>query len=339
VKKRDLGYNQKNLLMISYTNEIGKNFKAIRNEVVATGAVSSMTKSNSPITDIFSNNFMDWPGKPPEEKVLFATIATELDYTKTMGIKILEGRDFESDADTASVLINKAAADVMGLKETIGTEVVYWGDHKSKIVGIIDNVLMGSPYRKPGPMFVAYQPEWASSVTLRLEETADLPSAVKKIEDVFKKYNPAYPFDYQFADVQFNKKYTTINLISTLSTLFASLAILITGLGLFGLAAFTAEQRTKEIGIRKVMGASVPSLVTLISKEFSLLVAISFVFAVPFSWWTLSSFLERYPYRIDFPWWTVGVAGSTALLFAVSIVSTQALKAATTNPADSLRSE
>jgi putative ABC transport system permease protein len=339
VKKRDLGYNQKNLLMISYTNEIGKNFKAIRNEVVATGAVSSITKSNSPITDIFSNNFMEWPGKPPEEKVLFATIATELDYTKTMGIKILEGRDFESDADTASVLINKAAADVMGLKETIGTEVVYWGDHKSKIVGIIDNVLMGSPYRKPGPMFVAYQPEWASSVTLRLEETADLPSAVKKIEDVFKKYNPAYPFDYQFADVQFNKKYTTIILISTLSTLFASLAILITGLGLFGLAAFTAEQRTKEIGIRKVMGASVPSLVTLISKEFSLLVAISFVFAVPFSWWTLSSFLERYPYRIDFPWWTVGVAGSTALLFAVSIVSTQALKAATTNPADSLRSE
>ncbi len=339
VKKRDLGYNQKNLLMISYTNEIGKNFKAIRNEVVATGAVSSMTKSNSPITDIFSNNFMDWPGKPPEEKVLFATIATELDYTKTMGIKILEGRDFESDADTASVLINKAAADVMGLKETLGTEVVYWGDHKSKIVGIIDNVLMGSPYRKPGPMFVAYQPEWASSVTLRLEETADLPSAVKKIEDVFKKYNPAYPFDYQFADVQFNKKYTTINLISTLSTLFASLAILITGMGLFGLAAFTAEQRTKEIGIRKVMGASVPSLVTLISKEFSLLVAISFVFAVPFSWWTLSSFLERYPYRIDFPWWTVGVAGGTALLFALAIVSTQALKAATSNPASSLRSE
>ncbi len=339
VKKRDLGYNQKNLLMISYTNEIGKNFKAIRNEVVATGAVSSMTKSNSPITDIFSNNFMDWPGKPPEEKVLFATIATELDYTKTMGIKILEGRDFESDADTASVLINKAAADVMGLKETLGTEVVYWGDRKSKIVGIIDNVLMGSPYRKPGPMFVAYQPEWASSVTLRLEETADLPSAAKKIEDVFKKYNPAYPFDYQFADVQFNKKYTTINLISTLSTLFASLAILITGMGLFGLAAFTAEQRTKEIGIRKVMGASVPSLVTLISKEFSLLVAISFVFAVPFSWWTLSSFLERYPYRIDFPWWTVVVAGGTALLFALAIVSTQALKAATSNPASSLRSE
>ncbi|MFM9836626.1 MAG: ABC transporter permease [Cyclobacteriaceae bacterium] len=339
VKKRDLGYNQKNLLMIPYTAEIGKNFKVIRNEVVATGAVTSMTKSNSPITDIYSNNFMDWPGKPPEEKVIFATIATELDYTKTMGIKILEGRDFASDADTASVLINKAAADVMGLKETIGTEVTYWGDRKSKIVGIIDNVLMGSPYRKPSPMFVAYQPEWASSVTLRLEETSDLPGAIKKIEDVFKKHNPAYPFDYQFADVQFNKKYTTINLISTLSTLFASLAILITGMGLFGLAAFTAEQRTKEIGIRKVMGASVPGLVALISKEFSLLVVISFALAAPFSWWALTSFLERYPYRIDFPWWTIAVAGTIALLFALVIVSTQALKAAMSNPANSLRSE
>ncbi len=339
VKKRDLGYNQKNLLMIPYTAEIGKNFQAIRNEVVATGAVSSMTKSNSPITDIYSNNFMDWPGKPPEEKIIFATIATELDYTKTMGIKILEGRDFANDADTASVLINKAAADVMGLKETIGTEVVYWGDRKSKIVGIIDNVLMGSPYRKPGPMFVAYQPEWASSVTLRLEQTSDLTGAIKKIEDVFKKHNPAYPFDYQFADVQFNKKYTTINLISTLSTLFASLAILITGMGLFGLAAFTAEQRTKEIGIRKVMGASVPGLVALISKEFSLLVMISFVLAAPVSWWALTSFLERYPYRIDFPWWTIAVAGTIALLFALVIVSTQALKAAMSNPASSLRSE
>jgi putative ABC transport system permease protein len=339
VKKRDLGYNQKNLVMIPYSDDIGKNFKTIRNEVVATGAVSSITKSNSPITDIYSNNWLSWPGKPPEEKVLFATIATELDYTKTMGIKILEGRDFTGDADTASVLINKAAADLMGLKETLGTEVVYWGDHRSKIVGIIDNVLMGSPYKKASPMFVAYQPDWSSSVTLRLEETSDLAGAIKKIEAVFKKYNAAYPFEYQFVDVQFNKKYATINLISTLATLFASLAILITGMGLFGLAAFTAEQRTKEIGIRKVMGASVSGLVALISREFSVLVAISFAIAAPVSWWALNSFLERYPYRIEFPWWTIAVAGTIASLFTLAIVSTQALKAARSNPANSLRSE
>lgn len=339
VKKRELGYNQKNLVMIPYTQDIGKNFQAIRNEVVATGAVSSITKSNSPITDVYSNNFLDWAGKSSEEKILFLTIATELDYTKTMGIKILEGRDFTGEGDSTSVMVNKAAADLMGLKETLGTEVVYWGDHKSKIIGVIDNVLMGSPYRKASPMFVAYQPDWASSVTLRLEDTPDVSAAIKKIEGVFKKYNGAYPFEYKFVDEQFNRKYATLNLISTLATLFATLAILITGLGLFGLAAFTAEQRTKEIGIRKIMGASVASLVALISKEFTILIAISFTISAPVAWWSLSSFLERYPYRIDFPWWTIGVAGVTALLFALAIVSTQALKAATSNPAISLRSE
>jgi putative ABC transport system permease protein len=339
VKKRDLGYDQKNLVMIPHTEEIGKNFSSIRNELMATGAVSSVTKSNSPITDVYSNNFMSWPGKPEEEKILFVTITTELDYTKTMGIKILEGRDFVGAGDSSSVLVNKAAADVMGLKETLGTEVVYWGDHKSKIVGVIDDVLMGSPYRKPSPMFVAYQPGWASSVTIRLEETKDITGAMKKVEDVFKKYNPAYPFEYQFVDEQFNKKYTTINLISTLANLFALLAIIITGMGLFGLAAFTAEQRTKEIGIRKVLGASVPGLVALISKEFSFLVLISFILSAPVSWWFLTSFLERYPYRIAFPWWAIAASGLIAMVFALIIVSTQALKAATSNPANSLRSE
>lgn len=339
VKKRDLGYDQKNLIMIPHTEEIGKSFSSIRNELMATGAVKSVTKSNSPITDIYSNNFLSWPGKPEEEKVLFITVTTELDYTKTMGIKILEGRDFIGAGDSSSVLVNKAAADIMGLKETLGTEVVYWGDRKSKIVGVIDNVLMGSPYRKPSPMFVAYQPGWANSVTLRLEETSDITGAIKKIEEVFKKYNPAYPFEYKFVDEQFNRKYATINLISTLANLFAILAILITGMGLFGLAAFTAEQRTKEIGIRKVMGASVPGLVTLISKDFSFLVMISFVVSAPVSWWFLNSFLERYPYRIEFPWWAIAVSGLIALIFALIIVSTQALKAATSNPANSLRSE
>jgi putative ABC transport system permease protein len=339
VKKRDLGYDQKNLIMIPHTEEIGKSFSSIRNELMATGAVKSITKSNSPITDIYSNNFLSWPGKPEEEKVLFITVTTELDYTKTMGIKILEGRDFVGAGDSSSVLVNKAAADIMGLKETLGTEVVYWGDRKSKIVGVIDNVLMGSPYRKPSPMFVAYQPGWANSVTLRLEETSDITGAIKKVEEVFNKYNPAYPFEYKFVDEQFNRKYATINLISTLANLFAILAILITGMGLFGLAAFTAEQRTKEIGIRKVMGASVPGLVTLISKDFSFLVMISFVVSAPVSWWFLNSFLERYPYRIEFPWWAIAVSGLIALIFALVIVSTQALKAATSNPANSLRSE
>jgi ABC-type antimicrobial peptide transport system permease subunit len=156
---------------------------------------------------------------------------------------------------------------------------------------------------------------------------------------VFKKYNSAYPFEYEFADVQFAKKFETINMTSSLANLFASLAIVITGLGLFGLAAFTAEQRTKEIGIRKVLGATVSGLVGLISKDFSRLVIIAFLLSAPLAWWLLDEFLDRYKYRIDIPWWVFPLTGVVSLIFALVIVSTQALRAAHSNPVNSLRNE
>ena len=341
VKQRDLGYSQENLITIPFTDDIGKNFKVIKQELVSSGAVASITRSNSPITEVYSNNFLDWPGKPKDQKVVFITIATEQDYTKTMGIKVLEGRDFIDDRDSTSVLVNQAAVDVMGLDHVIGTKVGYWGnENRSTIVGVIENVTMGSPYRSASPMFVTYVPSWSNAVTLRLEATTDISGAMAKVENVFKKYNPAYPFEYTFVDQEFAKKFATINLISTLSRMFAVLAIIITGLGLFGLASFMAEQRTKEIGIRKVMGASVTSLVTLITKEFSWLVIIALVLASPITWWLMTKwFLSRYAYRIDFPWWTLLLGGAIALVFALLIVGTQALKAATANPANSLRSE
>jgi ABC-type antimicrobial peptide transport system permease subunit len=340
VKNRDLGYDQQNLITVPHNEEIGKNFKTIRQELISTGAVASVTKSNSPITEVYSTNFFGWPGKPEDQKVSFNHVATELDYTKTMGIKVLEGRDFIDDRDTISVLVNKAAADLMGLENTVGSKASYWGDtDRATIVGVIDNITMGSPYQQTTPMFVTYQPYWVTALTIRLEATSDVPGALRKVEAVFKKYNSAFPFEYTFVDQEFAKKFSTITLISTLSKTFALLAIIITGLGLFGLASFTTEQRTKEIGIRKVMGASVSGLVALISKEFSWLVIIALVIASPVAWWSLTSFLERYPYRIDFPWWAVAVSGSIALVFALAIVGTQALKAATSNPVNSLRSE
>jgi putative ABC transport system permease protein len=341
VKRRDLGYDQQNLITVPFTEEIGKNFKVIRQELVSTGAVSSITKSNSPITEVYANNFMSWPGKPEDQKVMFITIATEQDYTKTMGIKVLEGRDFIDDRDTTSVLVNKAAAELMGLESTVGARVGYWGDdNRATIVGVIDDVTMNSPYREAAPMFITYMPSWANAVTIRLEPTSDLPGAIAKVEQVFKKHNPAYPFEYTFVDQEFAKKFSTINLISTLSKMFAVLAIIITGLGLFGLASFTAEQRTKEIGIRKVMGASVSGLVSLISKEFTWLVVIAFTVAAPVTWWLMANvFLTRYAYRIDFPWWTLALGGALTLIFALAIVGTQAWKAASANPVNALRSE
>lgn len=340
VKSRQLGYDQENLMAVSYTNEVSTNYRAIKLELLNTGVVEAVTKSNSQITDINSNNFLGWPGKPEELRVIFTTIATEYDYTKTMGIKILEGRDFSEDfkSDTAAILINKAGLALMNLKDPIGTELDLWGG-KRKLIGVMDDVLMGSPFQPVKPLFAILEPEWIDAVSIRLKKTNDLQASINAVKSVFEKYAPAYPFEYRFADQEFQKKFTTINLTSTLASLFATLTIVITGLGLFGLAAFTAEQRTKEIGIRKVMGASVPNLVGLMSKDFSVLVIIAFVFSSPLAWWALTSYLERYTIRTPLAWWIFPLTGLVALTFALLIVSTQALKAARANPASSLRSE
>jgi putative ABC transport system permease protein len=340
VKNRDLGYDQENLITIDNTTEIANNYKVIKQELLQSGVVSSVTRSNSPITNIYSNNFLGWPGKPESLRVIFATIATEYDYAKTMGIKILDGRDFSEDfkSDTGAIIVNKAGLEVMGLKDPIGQKLDFWGG-KRELIGIVDNVLMGSPYQPVGPMLMILQPDWISAITVRLEKTKDLQASLKKVESVFKKYNPAYPFEYAFADVEFAKKFKTINMTSQLASLFAILTMVITGLGLFGLAAFTAEQRTKEIGIRKVLGASVSGLVAMISKDFSILVLVAFGISSPLAWWLLNLFLEQYTYRITIPWWIFPVTGIISLLFAMIIVSTQALRAAQSNPVNSLRNE
>jgi putative ABC transport system permease protein len=339
VKNRDLGYDQENLITIDYNSEVEKNFKTLKNELLASGVVEGVVRANSAITEINSNNFVGWPGKPEELKVIFTTIVTDYDWAKTMGVKVLEGRDFSEDfkSDTAAIVVNKAAIKLMGLEDPIGTELDLW-ERKRKLIGVVDDVLMGSVYNEVKPMF-AILDDWGGSVSIRLSKTRDLQSSIQTVKAIYDKFAGAYPFEYTFADQEFQKKFTTINLTSQLSSLFASLAIVITGLGLFGLASFTAEQRTKEIGIRKVLGASVPSLVNLISRDFSVLVIISFVISSPLAWWALKSYLERYPIRTEIAWWIFPLTGIVALLFAVAIVSTQALRAAHTNPATSLRNE
>lgn len=339
VKNRDMGYDRENLMQIWTNGELETNFQTIREELVRTGVVKSVCKSNSPITSIFSNNEVKWEGMP-DQRVGFSTIATEYDYTETMGIKMIEGRDFSRDfkSDSMAVIVNQAAVDLMGMEEPLGQKIIY-NDQELEIIGVMPNVVMASPYQPVEAMTLIFDPDWSSTITLRLNKTENLAESINKVETVFKKLNPTYPFEFRFADVDFEQKFATINLISRLATIFASLAIIITCLGLFGLAAFTAEQRTKEVGIRKVMGASVSSLVLLISKDFSRLVIFGFLISGPIAWWFLNNFLERYTYRISIMWWILPLAGATALVLALIIVSTQALKAATANPSQSLRSE
>jgi ABC-type antimicrobial peptide transport system permease subunit len=339
VKNRDMGYDRENLIQIWTNGELQNNFSTIRQELVNTGAVEYVCKSNSPVTAVFSSNEVKWPGMATNQRVAFSTIATEYDYTKTMGIKMIEGRDFSREFnDSLSVIVNEAAIKMMGMENPIGKKIETNGS-QFEIVGVVPDIVMDSPYKPVEPMTLLFNPGWSSTVTVRLARTKDIQASLAKVESVFKKLNPNYPFQYRFTDVDFQKKFTDINLISRLAGIFAGLAIVITCLGLFGLAAFTAEQRTKEVGIRKVMGASVASLVMLISKDFSRLVIIAFAIAAPFAWWFLNSFLEQYDYRIAVAWWVLGAVGAFALILALLIVSAQALKAAVTNPSNSLRSE
>ena len=339
VQSRELGYEQENLISVRRTTDLEKNYEVLKNELLQSGTVEAVTRSNSDITQINSNNFVGWPGKPEEQRVLFVTIVADYDYTKTMGIEVLQGRDFSKDFsnDTSAIIVNQAAMDVMQLDDPIGTELDLWGGTRT-LIGVVDNVLMGSPYEPVRPMFVILD-DWGGSITLSLAKTDDLPGALAQVEDVFKKYNPAYPFEYEFMDEEFQKKYVTINLTKQLANLFMALALIITGLGLFGLASYTAEQRNKEIGIRKVLGASVLSIIALMSKDFSRLVIIAFVIATPLAWWALNTYLERYEIRTDVHWWIFPLTGAIALVFALVFVVGQALRAAQGDPVKALRSE
>ncbi len=339
-KKRDLGYKQDRLITVDFTEELRKNYDVFKNDLLNSRAVEAVTRSNSSITDINSNNFLGWPGKPDDLRVLFVTVTSHYDYAKTMDIEVLMGREFSKDfaSDSSAILINKAAFDLMNLEEpVIGTELELWGD-KRTLVGVIDNALMGSPYEEVRPLFVILD-DWGGVISMRLNADQEIQKSLASIEEIFKKYNPAYPFDYKFIDQEFQKKFTYIRLTQTLANIYALLALVITGLGILGLAAFMAEQRKKEIGIRKVLGATVSQLIAMISKDFTKLILIAFALGAPLSWWLLDNYLDRYTIRVEIAWWIFPLAGFAALIFALLIVGNQAFRAAISNPVKSLRSE
>ncbi len=340
LKNRDLGYQQDKLISVPFNNEMGQKYELIKSELLRSGAVEGVTRSNSAITQINSNNFVGWPGKPEDLRVIFTTIATEYDYASTMGIEVVMGRDFSKDypSDSMAIVINKAALEVMQIEDPIGVQLDLWGG-KRTVVGVVDDVLMGEAFVKVKPMFMVILPDWTNYVTIRLAANQQIEHSLATVKSVFAEYNGSYPFDYEFVDVAYQRKFTTINLTQSIASLFAFLAMIITGLGLFGLASYTAEQRIKEIGIRKVLGASVAGLVALMSRDFSKLVLISFVVAAPVAWLLLENYLDRYPIRTEIAWWIFPAIGLAALVFALIIIVHQARKAATSNPVQALRAD
>ena len=339
VKDRKLGYDPSNLVSVPSSPDIDKNFTVIKQELLKTGLVASVTRTSSPITAIWwRTGAPDWEGKPADGQLIMTALSTDKDFTQTMNIKILEGKDFAgTPADSSSILLNKAAVEAMGLKNPIGMQLRYGKTYT--VTGVTDNVVMESPFTPVDPMMVFYDPSRSSTITVRIAQSDQTKQGLTNIETIFKKYNPAYPFEYQFVDQEFGKKFLTEELISKITNIFAGLAIFICCLGIAGLASFTIEKRIREIGIRKVLGASVQQLLMLISKQFLKLVFVAFVIAVPLTWWLMNDWLEKYSYRISIGTGLFVAVGILVLLLTLVVVSLNTLRAAIDNPVKSLRRE
>jgi ABC-type antimicrobial peptide transport system permease subunit len=342
VKNRDMGYDPNNLITIPSSPDTDKNFGVIKQELLKTGLISAVTRTGTDITQVqWRSNAPDWDGKPADIAIIIGGNTSDVDFTKTMGIKMLQGKDFSGTAsDSTAMLLNKAAVDVMNLKNPIGMQMRY-GDRNRKftVIGITDNVVAESPYKPVNPMMVMYNPYWSSVVSIRLANGIQPQKAMQSVENIFKQYNPAYPFEYKFIDQEFGKKFLTEELISKITNIFAALAIFICCIGLAGLASFTIEKRIREIGIRKVLGATVQQLLMLISKEFLKLVLLAFIIATPLTWWLMHNWLQNYDYRIGISPWLFGIVGIMILLLTLIVVSLNTMRAAMRNPTKSLRSE
>jgi putative ABC transport system permease protein len=341
-KNRPIGYDNKGLLSVFGSTELIKNYDPLRNELLASGAVSSICKSSSPPYTIWSNNNgWEWKGSKPDDiSAIFSTIAVSYDYIKTMGIKLKAGRDFSKDfsSDSSGVILNEAAVKRMGLENPVG-ELLKWNGSPRKIIGVIPDIQMGSPFLKVEPLTIVFSKTWVNSFCIRLNPNVSASVAIKKMNAIFDKYNPGFPFEYQFTDEQYAKKFDYLELIGNLSLVVAFLAIFISCLGLFGLASFMAEQRTKEIGVRKVLGATVLNITTLLSKDFLKLVIISIVIASPIAYFTMKTWLQDYEYRIEIGAGVFVLVMVVAIVIALSTVSYQAIKAGLANPVKSLRTE
>lgn len=340
VKGRPVGYNPNNLLMIPATPDINSNYSIIRNELLKTGSVASITRTSAPITEVWwKMPAPHWEGKPDDVEIIFSGLATDAGFTKTMGISMLQGSDFSGvPADSGYVLLNKAALEAMNIKDPIGMKMRN-GNAEHTVIGVTDNIVMESPFRPVDPLLVYFNPGFSNYISIRLIAGKNPKEVLPVVEAVFRKYNPAFPFDYQFADEEFGKKFIAEELINRITNLFAVLAIFICAIGLAGLASFTIEKRTREIGIRKVLGASIRQLLTLISREFLKLVLIAFIIAVPLTWWLMHEWLGNYTYHVDISIWLFALVGLVVLLLTLIVVSANTIATARNNPVKSLRTE
>ncbi len=348
-KNRSLGMDIEQVLTLGANQDILDHFEPLKQELLATGVVENAGLSDQMMINLWSNGGnWQWQGKPDHIDPLISHVRTSPELLPTLDIKLKEGRYFVSknakDEADSPIIINETLAKLMGDEGRVGGRI--WqgqgnGEYPLTIIGIVQDFVFNDMYKMKGEPVLFYNYYGNTSdfnlfIRLKPGNTQD---ALKKVESVLKKIDPNHPFEYEFMDEQFNQKFKSTLLVGKLSGLFAVLAIFISCLGLFGLTAFLAEQRTKEIGIRKVLGASVLNIVELLGRNFMMLIAIAFIIAIPLGWWIMHRWLQDYEYRIDINWWIFAGSGLLVLLIAMLTVSFQSIKAATANPVKSIKSE
>ncbi|WP_281541442.1 ABC transporter permease [Maribacter aestuarii] len=340
VKGRDLGYQKENLIKMNVNGDMVKNFNPIRQDMIASGMVENVGLNNSQVLYGGNNGSgFQWKGGTDTEDVLISFRHITPSFLETAGMTLVEGRNFGDNvaADSTNVLVSESLAKMMGEGTAVDKTIIRGETYN--IIGVVKNYLFGNLYGSAEPVLFFNNPDYANYMYVKGKSGIPMTEILATMEVVMKKYNPAFPFEYEFVDDAFNAMFRSEKLMGNLSKIFAVLAVIISCLGLFGLSIFTAEQRRKEIGVRKVLGASVSGIVNLLSKDFMKLVFISILIAIPLAWYAMQNWLESFAYRIEINWLVFVIAGAVAITIALLTVSFQAIKAANANPVKSLRTE
>lgn len=342
IKNRPVGFDINALVEIPQDGQLKGKYELFKNELLQSGAVSAMFQSSVSLSH-HGSNFMDvaWEGMTkPTNAVLFNQVATTYDFIKTNGIKLTDGRDFSKNfaSDSVGVLVSASAVKVFGYKNAVGKTMSAFGD-KYHIIGVFDDYVWDSPYKSNNPMVVFFDPRRTGYITMRLNETNSLQSNIETITKITKGINPAFPVEVKFLNNLYLEKYNAEKTLGILSNLFGGLAIFVSCLGLFGLVAYSAEQRTKEFGVRKVLGASVTNLMQLLSLSFLKMIAVAIIIAIPVSYYAMGKWLIKFEFHTDISWWIMPLAATGTLLMALITVSFQAYKTAKANPVDALKYE
>ena len=340
IQNKNLGYNKNNLIYLPLTGNIASNFSTFKFEALKVPGILEISQmSHRPVHLENTTGSVEWDGKAPDTKPVFVQAAVGYDFVKTMKATLIVGRDFSEDfADSTNYLINEKAMRIIGYKDPIGKPLTFWGV-KGTIIGVVKDFHFNSLHVPIDPLVLRLSSGSAWGVALIRTDPEKISLALEGLEELHKKLNPDFIFAHQFADKEYDSLYQSEQVIKKLAKYFAFLAIFISSLGLFGLVIFAAEQRTKEVGIRKVLGATVPQIVTLLSKDFIKLVLVSVILSTPIAYYIMNNWLMGFEYRITIQWWIFIVAAAGAVMMALLTISFQAIKAALENPVKSLRSE